>query len=656
VLAQAIKKQWHVQPALLATQTDSATLFRFLFLWTFLLISLRQLHLQRGHKILLENTDLTIYPGWKVGITGANGCGKSSLFALLRGQLHLDQGSLDFPSQWTIAHVAQETPALPQAALEYVLDGDVELRRVELALQAAQTQHDGLHEAELHAQLEHIGGYSARARAGELLHGLGFTEAQQNRPVASFSGGWRMRLNLAQALMCRSDLLLLDEPTNHLDLDALLWFEQWLKGYSGTLLLISHDRDFLDNVVAHIAHFEQQNIKLYTGNYAAFERQRAAQLALQQASYSKQQRQISHLQQFVDRFRAKASKAKQAQSRLKALEKMELISAAHLDSPFAFAFAPPQSCPNPLLNLKDVSLGYGDTRILSNVQLCLVPEMRIGLLGPNGAGKSTLIKALAGELQAQSGTLESAQGLRIGYFAQHQLEHLHPDWSALAHVQHLDKQATEQSLRDFLGGFGFPGERALDKVAPFSGGEKARLALALLVYQKPNLLLLDEPTNHLDLNMRHALNVALQDYQGALIVVSHDRHLLRSTTDQLILVAQGQVTPFDGDLEAYRDWLLNAAKTGAATQDKAEASQRKQQKQQDRTQKRQLESKVKKLEQQIDKIQAEKQRLDTRLADPALYADREKVKQHQQDQQKLSAELADLEEQWLAWHEALENL
>jgi len=620
------------------------------------LINLRQLHLQRGHKILLEDTDLSIYPGWKVGITGANGCGKSTLFAMLRGLLHPDQGSLDIPMQWTIAHVAQETPALSQAALEYVLDGDIELRQVERDLQVAQAKQDGMREAELHAHLDHIGGYTARARAGQLLNGLGFTEAEQNKPVADFSGGWRMRLNLAQALMCRSDLLLLDEPTNHLDLDALLWFEQWLANYSGTLLLISHDRDFLDNVVQHIAHFEQQNIKLYTGNYASFERQRAEQLALQQASYAKQQKQIAHLQQFVDRFRAKATKAKQAQSRLKALEKMELISAAHVDSPFSFNFAPPQACPNPLLNLDDVSIGYDNKAILQHIQLCIVPGMRIGLLGPNGAGKSTLIKFLAGELAALEGDIKPAQGLQIGYFAQHQLEQLHPDSSALEHLQRLDAQATEQSLRDFLGGFGFPGDRALEKVEPFSGGEKARLALALLVYQKPNLLLLDEPTNHLDLNMRHALNVALQDYQGALVVVSHDRHLLRSTTDQLLLVAHGAVKTFEGDLEAYRDWLLKPAAKQSATPAKADAEQRKQQKQQDRAQKRQLENKVKKLEQQMAKLSNEKDTLDNILADPKLYADREKAQQYAQQQQQVTAQLNDVEEAWLEVHERLEEM
>ncbi len=619
------------------------------------MIKLRQLHLQRGHKILLENTELSIYPGWKVGITGANGSGKSTLFAMLRGLLHADQGSLEVPAQWTIAHVAQETPALAQAALEYVLDGDAELRQIEQALRDAQAQHEGMREAELHAHLDHIGGYTARARAAQLLHGLGFSEAEQNQSVADFSGGWRMRLNLAQALMCRSDLLLLDEPTNHLDLDALLWFEQWLASYTGTLLLISHDRDFLDNVVTHIAHFEQQNIKLYSGNYAAFERQRAAQLALQQASYTKQQKQIAHLQQFVDRFRAKASKAKQAQSRLKALENMEVISAAHVDSPFSFSFAPPQSCPNPLLNLDDVTIGYGHKAILQHIQLSIVPGMRIGLLGANGAGKSTLIKVLAGDLAALQGEVKSAQGLQIGYFAQHQLEQLHPESSPLEHLQRLDKRASEQSLRDFLGGFDFAGERAVEKVAPFSGGEKARLALALLVYQKPNLLLLDEPTNHLDLNMRHALNLALQDYQGALLVISHDRHLLRSTTDQLVLVAEGQVKPFDGDLDAYRDWLLKPSSKPSAVPAQAHAEQRKQQKQQDRAQKRQLENKVKKLEQQMATLNIEKAKLETILADPALYAHREKLQTVAQQQQDIMARLNEIEEQWLEAHELLEE-
>ena len=507
------------------------------------MLTLRQLSLQRGGKPLFENVSLTVYPGWKVGVIGANGSGKSSLFALLRDELHPDIGDLDLPPRWTVAHVAQETPALPAPALEFVLDGDAELRQIERDLQAAEVAHDGARQAELHAHFDAIDGYSARARAGKLMSGLGFATDQLERPVAEFSGGWRVRLNLARALMCRSDLLLLDEPTNHLDLDAVLWLEQWLRGYPGTLLLISHDRDVLDNVADHIAHIDQHRITLYPGHYTAFEEQRAARLALQQAAYEKQQREITHLESFIARFRAKATKARQAQSRIKALERMERIAAAHVDSPFEFGFAAPERLPNPLLAVEKVAAGYGERQVLDRVDLVIGPGTRLGLLGPNGAGKSTLIKLLAGMLRPLAGRIEIGQGLAIGYFAQHQLEQLRPDWSALRHLQQLDERASEQELRNFIGGFGFHGDRALDPVAPFSGGEKARLALALLVWQRPNLLLLDEPTNHLDLDMRHALTLALQDYQGALIVVSHDRHLLRTVTDEFLLVGKAGRNP-----------------------------------------------------------------------------------------------------------------
>ncbi|RUQ31690.1 MAG: ATP-binding cassette domain-containing protein [Candidatus Competibacteraceae bacterium] len=631
------------------------------------MITLSQLALQRGGKPLLENVALTVQPGWKVGLIGANGCGKSSLFALLLNELHPDAGDLTLPPRWTIAHVAQETPALPTPALEFVLDGDAELRQIEQELHAAEAAHDGTRQAELHARFDAIGGYSAPARAGKLMAGLGFSTEQLAQPVAEFSGGWRVRLNLGRALMCRSDLLLLDEPTNHLDLDAVLWLEQWLRTYPGTLLLISHDRDVLDNVADHIAHIDQCRITLYSGHYSAFEEQRAARLALQQAAFEKQQREIAHLESFITRFRAKATKARQAQSRIKALERMERIAAAHVDSPFEFSFVEPERLPNPLLAVEKVAAGYAGRRVLENVNLVIGSGARLGLLGPNGAGKSTLIKLLAGVLPPLAGQIETGQGLSIGYFAQHQLEQLRPDWSPLRHLQQSEQRASDQQLRDFLGGFGFAGERALDPVAPFSGGEKARLALALLIWQRPNLLLLDEPTNHLDLDMRHALTLALQDYPGALIVVSHDRHLLRTVTDELLLVAEGRTQPFDGDLDDYRDWLnarqraadpRNASNGNSAVDRRDQKRQDAERRQQRAAQRKPLEQKIKKIEQRMDQLHAEQQTLDAALADPASYDDANKtrLKTWLLRKGETDRELAELEEEWLALHEALEAI
>ncbi|HRD50202.1 MAG TPA: ATP-binding cassette domain-containing protein [Candidatus Contendobacter sp.] len=636
------------------------------------MINLRQLSLQRGGKPLFENISLTVHPGWKVGLIGANGSGKSSLFALLLGELHADVGDLELPPRWVIAHVAQETPALPTPALEFVLDGDAELRQIERDLHEAEIAHDGTRQAELHARFDAIGGYSARARAGKLMDGLGFAAAQLERPVAEFSGGWRVRLNLARALMCRSDLLLLDEPTNHLDLDAVLWLEQWLRAYPGTLLLISHDRDVLDNVADHIAHLDQQRIALYPGNYSAFEEQRAARLALQQAAYEKQQREVAHLESFITRFRAKATKARQAQSRIKALERMERIAAAHVDSPFEFSFAAPGRMPNPLLSVEKVAAGYGERPVLEQVNLVINPGARIGLLGPNGAGKSTLIKLLAGMLPPLAGQIETGQGLAIGYFAQHQLEQLRPDWSALRHLQQVDERAGEQQLRNFIGGFGFIGDRALEPVAPFSGGEKARLALALLVWQKPNLLLLDEPTNHLDLDMRHALTLALQDYQGAMIVVSHDRHLLRTTTDEFLLVAEGRVQPFNGDLDDYRDWLNERQRTlsrdaascatgngsGSANDRREQKRQEAERRQQLAAKRKPLEQQIRKLEQRLEKLHTEQTRLQSELAEPALYEDANKnrLKELLLRKAQVDKELAEIEGEWMEVQEALEML
>jgi len=623
------------------------------------MITLRNISLQRGTKLLFNQVNFTLHSTQKVGFIGANGCGKSSLFALLLGELHQESGDVKLPHHLTIAFVAQEMPAISKPAIEYILDGDKELRKIEANLVAAQKAGDGMREARIHAQFDTIDGYTARARAAQLMHGLGFAVNQNEKPVNEFSGGWRTRLNLAQALMCRSDLLLLDEPTNHLDLDAVLWLEQWLKRYQGTLLLISHDRDFLDNVINSIAHIERQNVTLYSGNYDAFERQRAANLALQEAAYKKQQREVVHIQSFVDRFRSKATKAKQVQSRINALARMEQIAPAHVDSPFHFDFKPPEKTPNQLIYLDNISVGYTETPILEKITLRITAGSRFGLLGPNGAGKSTLIKLLAGLLKPQEGECTLGDGLQMGYFAQHQLEQLCDEDSPLQHLQRLDSQATEQSLRQFLGGFDFIGDMALAPVAPFSGGEKARLALALLIWQRPNVLLLDEPTNHLDLEMRHALTLALTDYTGALIIVSHDRHLLRTTTDQLLLVANGRVINYEGDLADYGQWLVEhrarGLKEGVSVQTMSR-SEKKLVEAQQREQRRSLQNRLKKVEKALDKLIEEKSAIEAVLADPKTYDNKDNIKESVRQQAELTAQLQETEESWLELTEALENL
>jgi ATP-binding cassette, subfamily F, member 3 len=599
--------------------------------------------LRRGTKPLIEGADVSINPGERIGLIGANGSGKTSLFALLRGELHTDKGDVDFPGHWRLAYVAQETPALDRPALDYAIDGDTTLRKLEARLA---TVEDGLLIGELHAALADAGAYTVRSRAERLLSGLGFSQEERLLPVSSFSGGWRMRLNLAQALMCPSDLLLLDEPTNHLDLDAIIWLEEWLKRYPGTLIIVSHDRDFLDAVVTAVVHIDQKKLRRYSGNYSSFEEQRAQNLVLAQSQIEKQQRERAHLQSFIDRFKAKATKARQAQSRMKMLAKMEDLAPLHVAAPFSFEFREPLRAPNPLLVMEDVNAGYGDRTVLHDVTLSLQSEQRIGLLGINGAGKSTFIKTVASALPPLQGNMIVNKGLVIGYFAQHQVEMLRDDQSPLWHLVRLAPDTREQELRNYLGGFNFPGDMATSTIEHFSGGEKARLALALIVWQRPNLLLLDEPTNHLDLETREALTVALAQFEGTLVLVSHDRHLLRATTEQLLIVADGEVKPFDGDLDDYRESLLNRKPdpTPAPAPQKPQAG-----KPVVKGSTKNLESRIKRLEESMAKLNAQKASIDARLVDPTLYSEdkKEALKALLLDQAYVAKELDQLETEWL---------
>ena len=650
--------------------------------------------LMRGTKPLLEDADLTLNPGDKIGLIGANGAGKSSLFAMLRSELHPDQGAIDFPQRWRMAYVAQETPALDRPAIEYAIDGDANLRTLQAELErleaAPHTQENGIAIGNLHSALADADAYTVQSRAEQLLLGLGFSLEQMQQPVASFSGGWRMRLNLAQALMCPSDLLLLDEPTNHLDLDAIIWLEDWLKRYQGTLIIISHDRDFLDEIVNVIVHIDERKLKRYSGNYSAFERQRAAHMVLAQAAFEKQQRTRAHLQSFVDRFKAKATKARQAQSRMKALAKMEELAPLRAAAEFSFEFRDPASSPNPLLVMEDVDAGYpildahgdkvGGKTIVHRVNFSLQTGQRIGLLGVNGAGKSTLIKTVANELAPLAGKATLGKGLVIGYFAQHQVEMLRHDESPLWHLQKIAPTVREQELRNFLGGFNFPGDMVTSPIKPFSGGEKARLALALIVWQRPNLLLLDEPTNHLDLETREALTMALAQFEGTLVVVSHDRHLLRATTEEFIIVADGRLQPFDGDLDDYKNWLFQTKlgktsestplpskddKPAAAAAAPVAALDRKEQKRLEAEERQRLaavkkpiENRIKRIEEQMAKLNARKAEIDARLLEPAIYeADKkEELKTLVADQAFLVRDLGTLEEEWLELQEQLESL
>lgn len=622
------------------------------------MLNFSDISIRRGTRVLFEKATFNLYRGEKIGITGENGSGKSTLLALMRGEVTPETGRFDMPANLAVAYVAQELDASDDSAIEFVLDGDVELRAIEHQLAAAEAADDGHRLAELYGHYDAIGGYHARSRAATLLHGLGFTTRDEERAVRDFSGGWRVRLNVARALMCRSDLLLLDEPTNHLDLDAVLWLEQWLQDYRGTLLLIAHDRDFLDQICSRIVNIEHGKVDVYRGNYSDFEEARAAKLAQDQALYVRQQREVKHIESFINRFKAQASKARQAQSRIKALERMQRIAPAHVDTEFTFSFLEPYKLPRPLLTIENQATGYGEVALVEKISFTISPGARIALLGHNGAGKSTVIKLLAGELPALSGERVEAKDLRMGYFAQHQLEQLKEGQSPIQHLRSMGgpaaAKATEQELRDFLGTFGFRGDRVFEAIGPFSGGEKARLVLALLSYLRPNLLLLDEPTNHLDLEMRQALTSALQEYAGAVMLVSHDRHLLRTAIDEFYIVANGRATPFDGDLDDYAKWA--AANPRDATEKavrvvKATPAARPKGKSRST-----LKTELAKLDKQLARMQQQQREIELQLSAADIYeaANKSRLRELLDQQDKLKHELDTVETGWLEVTELLQ--
>ncbi len=628
------------------------------------MLKISEISLFRGGRQLFDHASLSVFANQRVGLVGANGTGKSSLFSLIREELSLDAGKIELSGNIVISSVAQETPSIKKAAIDHVIDGDRELRQLQENLEKEESHGDGGNIAGLHAKIDAIDGYTCNNRAAELLDGLGFSAEDMAKPVSEFSGGWRMRLNLAQALFCRSNLLLLDEPTNHLDLEAVVWLEGWLRGYHGMVLLISHDRDFLDSVVNAIASLEHQKLDFYSGNYTDFELARAEKLSQQQTMYEKQQREIEHMHSFITRFKAKATKSKQAQSRIKALDRMEKILPAHIDSSFAFNFRPSPKSPKPMLKLEDASFAYGvDAPIIGGVGLSIMPGDRLGLLGLNGAGKSTLIKLFAQDLEVSSGHMLCSDGVQIGYFAQHQLEQLDLAASPLLHMRRVDSKATDQELLNHLGGFGFCGDKVESVVAPFSGGEKARLVLAMIVWQRPNLLLLDEPTNHLDLDMRQALVAALQDYDGAVVIVSHDRYLLNTTTDKFLLVDSCQLQEFTGDLDDYYKWLLERKKTSKQDISKSSVDtiSRKDLRKAE-ADKRKLLYPLKKeadgLEKKIDKYSEMLAQLENQLADPKIYSEenKNKVQEMLLKQGQIKSEVCDLETEWMVVLEKIEEM
>ncbi|MDC1149536.1 ATP-binding cassette domain-containing protein [Gammaproteobacteria bacterium] len=620
------------------------------------MLSFNNLELVLGGKTLFDDVSLTIHHHQKVGLVGANGTGKTSLFKVIKKEIEVDQSTVSFPNDLRISYLAQEVPASDEIALQYVLSGDYRLIEIQHEIELAEKQEKFELLAELYETYSALDGYSAKSKAEQLMAGLGFKSEDFSKSLKDFSGGWRVRLNLAKTLMQPSDLMLLDEPTNHLDLDAILWLSNWIKSFPGALILISHDRDFLDDCVSSIAHLYRQSIELYSGNFTQFEILRAAKLAEIQSNFIKQQKEVAHMQSFINRFKAKATKARQAQSRVKALEKMELIAPAHIDSPFNFTISETEKISNPLISLSESNLGY-DNPILSKINLTIAPGDRIGLLGPNGAGKSTLIKSIVGSIPVLDGDREIGSNFRVGYFSQHQVDDLDLSISAFTHIQRLDETKTEKQIRTYLGGFNFKGDKVKDPIHLFSGGEKARLAFAIISYQKPNILLMDEPTNHLDMEMRHALTIALQAFKGAILLISHDRHLLNSSVDHFYLVDNGGVDLFNGDLDDYKNYILDIKSTGIKeTKKKSKTS--KEDRDDNTKLLKSLSTDISKLEKRLLRLNAKLEEANLKLADPNLYKDdsADNLQDLIRNQLELSNEVELADQQWMDKVTQLESL
>ena len=620
------------------------------------MLSFNNLELVLGGKTLFDDVSLTIHHHQKVGLIGANGTGKTSLFKVIKKEIEVDQSSVSYPNDLRISYLSQEVPASDEIALQYVLSGDYRLLEIQHEIELAEKEEKFEILAELYETYSALDGYSAKSKAEQLMVGLGFKSEDFNKPLKDFSGGWRVRLNLAKTLMQPSDLMLLDEPTNHLDLDAILWLSNWIKSFPGALILISHDRDFLDDCVSFIAHLYHQSIELYSGNFTQFEILRAAKLAEIQSNYVKQQKEVAHMQSFINRFKAKATKARQAQSRVKALEKMELIAPAHIDSPFNFTISETEKISNPLISLSDSSLGY-NTSILSMVNLSIAPGDRIGLLGPNGAGKSTLIKSIVGSISLIDGQREAGTNFKVGYFSQHQVDDLDLSISAFTHIQRLDEAQTEKQIRTYLGGFNFKGDKVKDPIHLFSGGEKARLAFAIISYQKPNILLMDEPTNHLDMEMRHALTIALQTFRGAILLISHDRHLLNSSVDHFYLVDNGRVDIFNGDLNDYKNYILDI-KSSDIKETKKKVKSSKDNKEDNSKLIKSLNIEISKLEKRLLRLNTKLDEANLKLADPDLYKDdsSDNLQDLIRNQLELSNEVELADQEWMDKVTHLESL